>query len=87
MACALLQFKTWPRNVCVLFGKSEMVLLELITFHKCKLGTRLVIFLYAICEYISCSEESVAKALASWEVQQVTSWALQAEMFICNTGI
>lgn len=63
-----------------------MMLPKLIMFHECKLGSRLVIFLYTICECISCSEESVAEALVSWEFQQVASWVLLAEVLICNTG-
>ncbi|KAJ7405047.1 hypothetical protein WISP_142092 [Willisornis vidua] len=51
-----------------------MMLLELITFHKCKLFSGFVIFLNAICESISWSEESAAEALVSWVFQQVANW-------------
>ena len=87
MSCASLQFETWPRNLCLLQGKLEMVLMKLITFHERKLGTRVVIVLYTICECISHSEESAAEALVSWEFQQIASWVLLAEMLICNTGV
>ena len=63
------------------------MLLRLITFHECKLGIRLVIFLYTIRECISCSEESAAEALVSGEFWQVASWVLLAEMLVCDTGI
>jgi len=80
-------FETWPRNLCLLLGEPEMLLLKLVTFCECKGGARLVSFLCMICECISCLEESAAEALFSWEFQQVASWVLLAEMLIHNTGI
>lgn len=56
-------------------------------FRGCKLGARLVVFLCTVCESISCSEESAAEALVSWEFQQGSSCVLLSEMLVCKAGI